>query len=82
MGYTVWAFHLFQSSSLKKLQATGHRRENRMYALYHLVSLKYSYLPLIFCSLFHSVRVRHGLRSHDINEELTGVSHGHAERLA
>lgn len=76
---------LFQSSSLKKVQATGHRRDTqplKSQCISFLSSSTSFFLDFtVPWSCESTLRVT-WRASHDVDEELTGVPHGHAERLA
>lgn len=80
---------LFQSSSLKKVQATGHRRDIRWdtqplkcQCISFLSSSTSFFLDFTVPWACESTLRVNWRTSHDIDEELTGVPHGHAERLA
>lgn len=82
-GYEL---HQSQSSSLKKVQVTGHGRDN---AMEHLAALASS-LTRVLSTFSRNLSIRMSVRcllvtwsaSHDVYEELAGVAHGHAEGLA
>lgn len=75
--------HSSPSSSLKKVQATGHRREN---AMEHSATLPFiAYRGnghVIISEISLSALLVTWSASHDVDEELARVAHGHAEGLA